>query len=349
MISWRSKNNVHGSPPSIPRTALSTPASEKRIVTNDEALSLSFDPKDIASIKVRAEIFTDMVLPKEVIQPSTGSVNEKYGFIQLPRDASSAAAGPPPSKEFVVIVGVSSATVNCSTAGVLEQFLTVTDKDSHEFATLNSNKLESGSTSSSRAHGNSNYDEALKTGIISTKNNPTKVVSIYRKEADKSPLRQRENSKMPSFPSCPLSPSTSSPFSTTTSSPPSSFRVKTISPVPPSYSLVAEIPFTETKMLQRFTVLNFDEVMQVNELRKAKGLSLFFPGSVLVEFVEFSSSQQEIRPTVSGAGRYKERGFLVLTPTRFEQTDVTLTVEITIEKNDVSLFETSFSAYLFKF
>jgi hypothetical protein len=375
MISWRSKTNLKkkevlplSTVPPRAATPLLNNNNNNNNNNNDDApgtsrtgsCAPSFNPKASASVKARTEIFTTIALPHVYQRTSAilnGNVIEHYGTVIRPvvsplnsGDDAAAASGAAsvssssPEEEpasRVVIICVASATINSSANGVLDKFLTVTDKDAHEFATFNS-KVEdppsstngSGSRPSSRT---SNYDEGqllLKNGNNNNSNNtnPTRIVSIYRKMAEKK--RRKSSLSMPSF-----SPSS---FSSPPSSP--SFHLKrAASPVSPPSSIAGGLlPLTETRLLQRFTVLHNREVEQVNGLRKVKGLSQFPVGNILVEFDKFNNAnqqqQQEVQPAerVGLAARYEERGFLVLTPAKFDQTDVSLTVEITLDKDDVS-------------
>ena len=89
----------------------------------------------------------------------------------------------------------------------------------------------------------------------------------------------------------------------------------------------------EAKPLQqRFNVLRPLETQGVNEVRKEEGLPHFPQNSVLVEFYP----DQEQKPAAEGSSNYEERGFFVLTPLEFDQTEVTLTVQIVVDEDDVS-------------
>jgi hypothetical protein len=91
--------------------------------------------------------------------------------------------------------------------------------------------------------------------------------------------------------------------------------------------------------LQRFVVLNPLEFNLVNELREDEDLPPFPPESVVIEFYP---PQERKLEALGFSSRDEEIGFFVLTPTEFEQTDVTLTVRLVVTEEVSQLSFTNF-------
>jgi hypothetical protein len=90
----------------------------------------------------------------------------------------------------------------------------------------------------------------------------------------------------------------------------------------------------QTKLVQKIAVLTQSEVIAVNLLRQSKGLPKFSSDSTVVCFFPYV---QKGKPSADST-RYGERGFLILKPREFKQCDVSLTVQLTVDKDDVSCF-----------